>query len=102
MTHFLEYNKEASEVVFYREVTNFEFVEKLGGVYIGNNPTERDKMLFRLGRKIFEEHPYLRVYSGKGKREPVLTNDEIEELLVAIEKSDTEPDFVDELLTPIK
>jgi hypothetical protein len=93
MIELLEYK--ASKIVFYREVTNIEFVEKqLGGIYVCNNPTKRDKMLFKHGEKIFKRHPHL-VYSVEGGG-PILTSDEIKELIAAIEKrDDDEPDFED-------
>jgi hypothetical protein len=69
---------------FRNKVINLEFTEKIAGINICNNSMKRDKMLFRLGKKIFKKNPlYVNKSKGTG---PALTEEEIKKLLEIIAK----------------
>jgi len=102
MSYLLEYAGKPSKIIFKGKVTDFEFTGKIGDIEINNNSRKRDRALIRLGKKI-SKRPLFNLFSRlrfeiwklrnlkQKKVEPILTDEEIAELIRTIERGDIDP-----------
>jgi len=89
MSDLLEYAGEPSKIIFNGKVTDFQFTENIGDIEIYNNSIKRDKALLRLGKKIISIPLLNRLRFEIWKHRKwryILTDEEIAELMCAIEK----------------
>ena len=94
MQDILEKGKEPAKLVFHKEVSSLEFVEKIGTIDNAAVAVERNKELARIGKELFDRHPARKSKKWRAKkfsiaiytRTAVLSQNEIDLLLTGTEK----------------